>query len=518
MKSASRREFLADVGKGMLLGTVGLGLAVDLGFVNKAFAEEDDGARLRFGELEPLVDLIQGTPPEPLLKALVDRVRQGTDLRTLTAATALANARRFAGDDYVGYHTFMALAPALFMSRRLPTDVAPLPVLKVIHRNAVRIQEDGGPRPDHMELLTTSAAEGTSQDNSGESLRRLIRVGDRIAAEQSLTATAATDPGEAFNHLQFALQDEVDVHRIVLPWRAWETLKIVGNQHAGTLLRQSVRFCVAAETARTARGGPESELRALLPRLLEEYRLTGGSLGDRTLDDAGLQELAHTVFANPRTEAAEAVASRLADGFSVEAVGEAIALAACWLVLHDPGREIAEPGKPVGSVHGASVGVHASDAANAWRQVARVSPPRHQAAGMIAAAFHTAGQAAKAWPAPWPLEEHLRGLSANDPALLLKEMDGAVRENNQSRACALVQRYAALDQDSKPVFELFLRFATSEDGQLHAEKYFQTVNEEFQSLRPSARWQELIALARVTASEYGTPSPGYHLGRELLAG
>ena len=58
-------------------------------------------------------------------------------------------------------------------------------------------------------------------------------------------------------------------------------------------------------------------------------------------------------------------------------VGEAISLAANQLVLHDPGRTRADtPAKPKGSVHGASVGVHAQDAANAWRNIARVSNSR----------------------------------------------------------------------------------------------------------------------------------------------
>ena len=36
--------------------------------------------------------------------------------------------------------------------------------------------------------------------------------------------------------------------------------------------------------------------------------------------------------------------------------------------------------------HGASMGVHASDAVNAWRNVARVSSVRNQAASLILAA------------------------------------------------------------------------------------------------------------------------------------
>jgi hypothetical protein len=54
-----------------------------------------------------------------------------------------------------------------------------------------------------------------------------------------------------------------------------------------------------------------------------------------------------------------------------------------------------------------------------------------------------------------------------------------------------------------------LRYAVSEDGALHAEKYYRTVTEEFASIRPAFRWRELVGLARVTASESGFPAPGY---------
>ena len=47
--------------------------------------------------------------------------------------------------------------------------------------------------------------------------------------------------------------------------------------------------------------------------------------------------------------------------------------------LHDEGRlpQNEDRLKPAGCVHGDSVGVHASDAANAWRNLARVSSGRN---------------------------------------------------------------------------------------------------------------------------------------------
>src|SRR5690349_17484788 len=127
----NRREFLTEVGRGMLIAAVGYEVASDLGFASALAEEAAD--RLSFGALEPLVCLMQETPVNRLLPMLVDMLHSGTDLRQLTAAAALANARTFGGEDYVGFHTMMALAPALHMSRELPVELQPLPVFKVLY-------------------------------------------------------------------------------------------------------------------------------------------------------------------------------------------------------------------------------------------------------------------------------------------------------------------------------------------------------------------------------------------------
>ena len=51
----TRREFLADVGRGMLVASVGFGTAVDLGLGPARAGDDEGGERLAFGALEPLV-------------------------------------------------------------------------------------------------------------------------------------------------------------------------------------------------------------------------------------------------------------------------------------------------------------------------------------------------------------------------------------------------------------------------------------------------------------------------------
>src|SRR5207245_5728634 len=131
------------------------------------------------------------------------------------------------------------------------------------------------------------------------------------------------------------------------------------------------------------------------------------------------------------------VAAALAEGMAPEAIGEAISLAANRLILCDPGLQKASPGKPVGSVHGASVGVHASDSANAWRNIARVSNARNAVASLIVGAYHTAGQSSSLNKDAFPLPEHLEKITPRDAVGLLREAEAAIQEKDQNRACTL---------------------------------------------------------------------------------
>src|SRR5207244_947067 len=161
-------------------------------------------------------------------------------------------------------------------------------------------------------------------------------------------------------------------------------------------------------------------------------------------------------------------------------------------------------------------GVHASDSANAWRNIARVSNARNTFASLICGAYHTAGQSGSLNKEPIPLAEQLEKIKVKDADGLLKEAEAAIKNKDQARASALVHRYGELKLPERPVFDLLLRYAMSEDGALHAEKYYRTVTEEFAASRSAFKWRHLVALARVTASEYGFPAPGYKQACELL--
>ena len=110
---------------------------------------------------------------------------------------------------------------------------------------------------------------------------------------------------------------------------------------------------------------------------------------------------------------------------------------------------------------------------------------------------------------PRPRPEDLDAVRSAGPDTLLQELESAIRAKDHARAPALAQRIGDMGGPPRPIFELLLGYAVSEDGALHAEKFYRTAREEFTATRPAFRWRQVVALARVTASAFGHPAPGY---------
>ncbi|HVS19429.1 MAG TPA: hypothetical protein VMT18_12565 [Planctomycetota bacterium] len=511
MQVSDRRAFLGGLGGVFAFGLGGLAEGRTRWLLPSRLGESQP---LDLGRFEALAALLQESEPDALQAALIERLRAGLALEDLVAATALANARSFGGHDYDGYHVFMALMPAYAMSRELRGEQRWLPVLKVVHRNARRIQATGG-RDDA--LAAVEPPRGLDPAGARAELWERYTARDVRGAERVLAR--ATTAQESLEDVRSILLENLDVHRVVLAWRSWDALQLTGEAFASTLMRQPLRFCIDGVERRGARDRAEPELRSLLPALIEEHGLARARRGTRRASEDELAELADVVFAAERADAARAAAAALGSGLSHEDVGEALSIAANRLLLHDPGRERPEgEGKPVGSVHGASVGLHASDAARAWRNLASVSDAADSAAMLIAGAHHTAGQSSHVGEAPYPYAQHGDELARLERSELLSTLSEAVAARDQERAGAAAAAWMELHDDPEPLFAALLSTALEADGALHAEKYYRTVREDAADARAHQRALHLVALARVSASEAGFEAPGLAQARELLQG
>ena len=515
MKSyPSRRRFLQEIGKGAVMGAIGPSLASELGMLPTMRADEGKQG-LHFGTLEPLVSFMQETPLEDLQSSIVEKLRNGVSVERLVSAGALANARSFAGEDYVGFHTLMAMKPALKMASMISGKNSPLPVLKVLYRNTHRIREHGGRASEKLnrlpEILTTG---------SESQLLEFVRSKDMGSAEQLLKGLVQKNRAIAFDALLEVVQEDTEVHRTVLPYRAWDMVDLIGEKHATTLLRQSLRYCLNAERYRRPEWSVHGEV---LAQLLDEHRLLEKKPGTARIDDERLNKLSQDIFKGSPKDAASSVAEALAQGVDPECIGEALSMAANQIVLRDPGRPAKweSIGKPPGSVHGDSVGVHSSDATNAWRNLSRISHGRNVYACLILGAWQVARDRSsrpellseESLPVSYHLNQYRK---ITDQSKLLGALEEMIQGNLQSHAMAVVARYAELGYAEGPVFQTLLRYAVSEDGALHAEKYFETVRSDFYDTRPAFRWNHLLGLARITASEFGRPAAGQSEARLLL--
>ena len=505
MNTTSRRQFLESSWKTTLSASLGVAFANQLGFA--AALPRWALERLRFGALDPLVDLMQATPADALLPLLAKQLKSGTSLADLVGAAALANARGHGGTNYNGYHALMALMPSYELAAQMQKPYAALPVLKVIHRNARFLQES-----EHATADALAPLEGNAGDSA---LVEHIRAGDIDKAERSLAALESRTPLAAYEELQAVVRDDMNVHRVVLAWRAYDLLRLTGTDQALTMLRQSVRFCIDEDSAQQKRGHYPNAFRALLPQLMEKHGLLTREKGSRAAGDADIERLADSFFGASCASAADTAAEALAAGTDPLDVGRALSLASARLLLHDPGLPREQPGKPIGSVHGASVGVHASDAANAWKHIAAVGGARNAFASLIAGAYHTAGQSGGVGKLAY--DHDAETCTKKEPAALLDEISGRIRARDQKGACAAARRYCELGHPAADLFSMLLPFAISEDGALHAEKFFRTAQEEHANAREKHRATYLVALTRVMASHYGFPAPGVEQARQLLA-
>ena len=182
-----------------------------------------------------------------------------------------------------------------------------------LHRNTNRIQEKGGRK---AEVLHAShpAEQGRRQ---GARLRQRAPA-ERGEGRAHLRRMAQDSPDEAYNDLQYTVQDDTNVHRVVAapggPGTC-STSRQGARPHAaaavGPLLRQG---------GGSATAGNASRPRTLLPKLLDQYKLLeqgAGQASRRTTP--GSRSMASTIFAaSRRARPPTLAAAALAEGIAPE--------------------------------------------------------------------------------------------------------------------------------------------------------------------------------------------------------
>src|SRR5439155_12339630 len=116
----------------------------------------------------------------------------------------------------------------------------PLPILKVLYRTSTHIHGAHCAGEDH--LAKVEAGNLDDKTSPSEQIRDAARARKLAQAEQMFSSLKGT-PEQTYDDVQLMIQDDLNVHRVVLAWRAWEVLDFIGKDHARDMLRQTVRFC-----------------------------------------------------------------------------------------------------------------------------------------------------------------------------------------------------------------------------------------------------------------------------------
>lgn len=511
----SRRRLLGHGCRGALLAGIGSGLGTTAwsgGGPVGAWLEQDQG--IDFGRHRDRVEFLLSASPSGMLDHVVEGLRKGETREDWAAASALANAVTFGGEDYDGYHVAMALIPSLRMSSRLGGTDAKLALLKVMHRNARRMQKVGAPGKRALRGVPKAAA---GSEDTAMRLVAAVRAVDLEAAEAEFRSTSSRGSSAQAEALLPLVCDDAEVHRVVLLERAYDMVGLCGEEQAQVLLRQLVRFSIDVEP-RISKRSRTRELRKCVPAVVEEFGLERAPKAQKAASAADIEAWANQLVRNSRAEGARMVGEALAQGVSEDAMGEAISLAGAELILRDPGRSRSEASKekPEGSVHGASTGVHASDSALAWRGLATLGDWPTRAATWVTAAFHVAGQGDGHREACPGLAEARESLSKEPVAHDRTRLAEAIRAGEQARAVALAERMSAEPGSEGDLFGTLASASLEADGALHAEKIDETTTSAYRRARPEHRARFPMALARVCASEAGFEAPGLADARERL--
>ena len=305
----TRREFLADVGRGMLVASLGSAVAADLGLATASAAE--GAGTLDFGKLEPLVALLQDTPPDKLMPVLVGEAQErhrpphagrgrgaGQRPRRSAASTTRATTRSWPSPRRSRWR------------RNCPRPQRPLPVLKVLYRNATHIQAKGGRKNEVLHpVKPTPVPRGRS---GGEVLQEATRKNDPATAEGVF---AGAGPGTPGGRLQ--------PRPVLRPGRHQRPPRRAGVAGVGDarLHRQGARPHPAApdgavllqrEPRRPADRHPDAPAEAARPVQAGRAR----SSAPAKADDAWVESLAKVIYGGGREKAADAVAAALAEGFA----------------------------------------------------------------------------------------------------------------------------------------------------------------------------------------------------------
>jgi hypothetical protein len=473
--------------------------------------------------IEPLVQLVEETLPDRIIAVTNDKLSAGTPVKDMLLASALAVVR--SSDLPPGHHggplhPLAGLHAVRHIAARLPGEYSRLPVIqnvavanKHIHSPAM------GP---YLLAEAQPVSEGDSVEKTLEAFRNAVFRGVYNACDHYfLYLLERLSPMQILEHLlQVAIpKNQLDDHYFLFPVFTWRALEYLGWEYARFIGRAPVRYI----TRPTAPASTDD-----VDMLIDKYHLLDRELRFETGDDetAAVTSLVDEIGRCDKfTDIPELLAHALADGLSLEGVGEALSVGGSTLFLRS------QTGNPMD--------VHINTGANTRRYLFRQPELSRRTKLQALLVWNTGPEVRMAQrmlaPQLQPERERVDALPRRTQDELIEEIEAFIgrlpvgerlpaanlatwRSTDEvKQVAALAQQYADLGYAPEPLITMLGKIACRDNfTEMHALKHHQATFEEFHATRPSLRWRHLVAAVQAAAISHGRIQDVYSHADELM--
>ena len=479
--------------------------------------------RVQFSEdIEPLVQFIEETDPSEIVDQTLVKLRDGTPIRTMLTASALAVTR--SSDLPPGHHggplhPLVGLHALHHLVERLEGENRFLPILQHVALSNKHIHH---PAMGPYMLLDFEPIDAGGVEATKEAFFTAVNRGEsNMADHYFLWLWDNVPPVEALDLLlTIAIpKNLLDDHYFIFPSLTWRALEWLGQEYLPILMRPAVRYVSRYPTPPAI---PEIEA------LLEEHELMTRPLRQHTGDDetATIGRVGEaigecSVFADIPGVLAQA----MADGLSLEGTGEALSIGAASLFLR--------------SLTGNPMDVHLHTSVNVRRYLVQLEGLSLRNKLLALLLWHTGPEVRSTQnrleSSPQPDPEAVAALPYRTQDELLDAMTESIYQQppinwagaanlGQVRAAPevktvinLAQQYVNSGYDATAFLSRLAEIVCHDNfTEMHAFKHHQAIVEEFYATREPWRWRHLVAGAQAAAISFGKNMEVYEEAIDLL--
>ena len=473
--------------------------------------------------IEPLVQFIEETTPERIVAATHDKLTAGTPVKDMLLASALAVVR--SSDLPPGHHggplhPLAGLHAVRNISARLSGEYAKLPVIQNV---TVANKHIHSPAMGPFLLVDAQpVSENDDVDATVKAFRTAVSRGVYNACDHYfLYLLERRSPMQMLELLLEVgiAKNQLDDHYFLFPVFTWRALEYFGWEYAKYIGRAPVRYVTRPTAPATL---------ADVDELIRKHELLERDLRAQTGEDetAAITALADQIGrCNDLNEIPEMLAQALADGVSLEGVGEGLSVGGSTLFLRS------QTGNPMD--------VHINTGANTRRYLLRQPDLSRRIKLQALLVWHTGPEvrmvqrmlARELQPEP----ERVASLPFRTQDELLDEIESFIgrlpvgerlpaanlatwRSTDEvKQVAALAQQYADRGYAPEPLIAAIGKIACRDNfTEMHAFKHHQATYEEFYATRPSLRWRHLVAAVQAAAISHGRIQDVYDHAAEVM--